>query len=53
VFWGEWAMSTLISAAKPSFFMVIGCENTKTVFHVKVAACLTLGIAQRFGGFFI
>jgi len=53
VFWGERAMSTFISAAKASFFMVIGCENTESVLHVKVAAGLALGIALRFGGFVV
>jgi hypothetical protein len=46
-------MPTFISAAKASFFMVIGCENTESVFHVKVAAGLALGIALRFGGFVV
>jgi len=53
VFWGERAMSTFISAAKASFFMVIGCENTESVLHVKVAAGLALCFALRFGGLFV
>jgi len=46
-------MSTFISAAKASFFMVIGCENTESVLHVKVGACLALCFALRFFGFVI
>jgi len=33
--------------------MVIGCENTESVLHVKVAAGLALAIALRFGGLFV